>query len=72
MNPKLLKNSTTGIQAFQGIHKNFQGRIPVTLNRVNHMNVQKRVYLILEYAANGELYKELTFKGSFDEATTAR
>lgn len=34
--------------------------------------MQKRVYLILEYAANGELYKELTTQGNFDEATTAR
>ena len=34
--------------------------------------LQKRVYLILEYAANGELYKELTTKGNFDEPTTAR
>jgi len=35
-------------------------------------DVQKRVYLILEYAANGELYRELTNKGAFEEALTAQ
>ena len=32
----------------------------------------KRIYLILEYAPGGELYKQLTSRGHFSEATTAR
>ena len=36
------------------------------------VGVQKRVYLILEYAAKGELYRELTNKGAFEEALTAQ
>lgn len=34
--------------------------------------MQKRVFLILEYAANGEVYKELTRRGTFEEALTAK
>jgi hypothetical protein len=33
--------------------------------------LQEKVYLILEYAARGELYKELVKKHHFDERTTA-
>jgi hypothetical protein len=32
---------------------------------------QEKVYLILEYAAKGELYKELQRLGHFDERRTA-
>eukprot|EP01041_Mallomonas_annulata_P001708 gene1708-3307_t len=32
----------------------------------------KRIYLILEYAPGGELYKQLTSRGHFSESTTAR
>ena len=33
--------------------------------------LQEKVYLILEYAAKGELYKELQRLGHFDERRTA-
>jgi serine/threonine protein kinase len=33
---------------------------------------EKRIYLILEFAPGGELYKVLTRKGRFDEPTSAR
>lgn len=33
--------------------------------------LQEKVYLILEYAAKGELYKELQRLGQFDEGRTA-
>ncbi|OQR95282.1 aurora-like protein kinase [Achlya hypogyna] len=33
---------------------------------------EKRVYLIIEYAAQGELYKKLLQEGRFDEATSAK
>ncbi|KDO26369.1 AUR protein kinase [Saprolegnia parasitica CBS 223.65] len=33
---------------------------------------EKRIYLIIEYAARGELYKELTERGTFSEAVAAR
>lgn len=33
---------------------------------------EKRIYLILEYAPGGELYKHLTARGRFDERTSAR
>lgn len=35
------------------------------------MNVQSRVFLILEYAAKGELYKELTKCKYFSERRAA-
>jgi aurora kinase, other len=35
------------------------------------LNLQSRVYLILEYAAKGELYKELQTCRRFDEQRTA-
>ena len=34
--------------------------------------MQKRVFLILEYAAKGELYKELQQQNHFPEAQTAQ
>jgi hypothetical protein len=34
--------------------------------------LQKRVFLILEYAAKGELYKELQQQNHFPEAQTAQ
>jgi hypothetical protein len=33
---------------------------------------EKRIYIILEFAPGGELYKQLTSRGRFSEATTAR
>jgi serine/threonine protein kinase len=33
---------------------------------------EKRIYIILEFAPGGELYKQLTSRGSFSEGTTAR
>ena len=36
------------------------------------LRVQKRVFLILEYAAKGELYKELQQQNHFPEAQTAQ
>jgi serine/threonine protein kinase len=33
---------------------------------------EKRIYIILEYAPGGELYKHLTSRGHFSEHTTAR
>ena len=33
---------------------------------------EKRIYIILEFAARGELYKELQKKGKFDEARAAK
>lgn len=35
------------------------------------MAVQTKVYLILEYAAKGELYKQLQQQNTFSEKTTA-
>ncbi len=39
--------------------------------RVSSFLLQEKVYLILEYAAKGELYKELQRLGHFDERRTA-
>ena len=39
---------------------------------LTHASLQARVYLILEYAANGELYKELQAKRHFSEPQSAR
>lgn len=36
-----------------------------------HLMLQDRVYLILEYAAKGELYKQLQEAHHFDEKRTA-
>ena len=33
---------------------------------------EKRIYLVLEFAPGGELYKQLTARGHFSETTTAR
>lgn len=33
---------------------------------------EKRIYIILEFAPGGELYKQLTARGHFSETTTAR
>lgn len=38
----------------------------------NYFHDKKRIILILEYAAKGELYKELKKCGRFDEKRTAK
>ncbi|XP_065186460.1 aurora kinase B-like [Sycon ciliatum] len=46
-------------------------RHPNILRLYGYFYDDKRVYLILEYAAKGELYKELQRAGRFDEPTAA-
>lgn len=46
-------------------------RHPNILRLYGYFHDRKRVYLILEYASQGELYKALQAKGHFDEATAA-
>ncbi|KAL4858631.1 Serine/threonine-protein kinase Aurora-2 [Chlorella vulgaris] len=46
-------------------------RHPNILRLYGYFYDQTRVYLILEYAARGELYKKLQSDGSFDEVRTA-
>ena len=33
---------------------------------------EKRIYIILEFAPGGELYKQLTARGHFSDSTSAR
>lgn len=47
-------------------------RHPNILRMYNYFYDEKRVFLILEYAAGGELYKELQKRGRFDEEYTAK
>jgi serine/threonine protein kinase len=47
-------------------------RHPNILRLYNYFYDDKKIYLILEYALNGELYKELTTKKQFSEARTAK
>lgn len=47
-------------------------RHPNILRLYGYFYDEKRVYLILEYAPNGELYKLLRKAGKFDEPTAAR
>ena len=58
-----------GIFQTQILHRKTAKQIEID---VNICSLQKRVYLILEYAANGEVYKELTRRGTFEEALTAK
>lgn len=46
-------------------------RHPHILRLYGYFHDETRVYLILEFAAKGELYKKLQAEGHFDEATTA-
>ncbi|KAJ1951256.1 spindle assembly checkpoint kinase [Linderina macrospora] len=47
-------------------------RHPHILRLYGYFHDEKRVYLILEYAANGEMYKLLQKQGSFSESEAAR
>mmetsp|Transcript_32557 Transcript_32557/g.59080 ORF Transcript_32557/g.59080 Transcript_32557/m.59080 type:complete len:314 (-) Transcript_32557:90-1031(-) len=47
-------------------------RHPNILRLFGYFYDKDKVYLILEYAAKGELYKELMKQGSFDEPTAAK
>lgn len=38
----------------------------------NYFHDEKKIYLILEYALGGELYKQLQRKRRFDEPTAAK
>lgn len=44
---------------------------PNVLRMYNYFYDEKRIYLILEYAARGELYKELQKHRRFPEARSA-
>lgn len=48
------------------------GRHPNILRLYGYFYDEKRVYLILEYAAQGELYKHLRKLGQFSEPVAAR
>ena len=41
------------------------------LRMYGHFYDEKRIYIILEFAPGGELYRQLTARGSFSERTTA-
>ncbi len=47
-------------------------RHPNILRFFGYFHDASRIFLIVEYAAKGELYKHLQAKGRFDEATSAR
>lgn len=47
------------------------GRHPNILRLYNYFYDRRRIYLILEYAPRGELYKELQKSRTFDEQRTA-
>ena len=42
------------------------------LRMYGYFHDEKRVYIILEFAPGGELYKRLTAQGQFSEGTSAR
>lgn len=46
-------------------------RHPNILRLYNYFHDERRVFLILEYAPGGELYKELQRQGRFDATRTA-
>lgn len=46
-------------------------RHPNILRFYNYFHDRKRVFLVLEYAPRGELYKELQRYGRFDDQRTA-
>ncbi|KAF7319794.1 Kinase-like protein [Mycena kentingensis (nom. inval.)] len=47
-------------------------RHPNVLRLYGYFHDKKRIFLMLEYAANGELYKQLTKAGHFSEKRSAR
>lgn len=51
--------------------QNLISRHPNILRLYGYFHDKSRVYLILEYAPKGELYKELQKQGRFDEKRAA-
>lgn len=49
----------------------FLHRHPNILRFYNYFHDRKRVFLVLEYAPRGEMYKELQRCGRFDDQRTA-
>lgn len=49
----------------------FLSRHPNILRFYNYFHDRKRVFLVLEYAPRGEMYKELQRYGRFDDQRTA-
>jgi len=49
----------------------FLSRHPNILRFYNYFHDRKRVFLVLEYAPRGEMYKELQRCGRFDDQRTA-
>lgn len=73
--PQLPDNSFSGFAAALQIDPStvfiFLLRHPNILRFYNYFHDQKRVYLVLEYAPRGEMYKELQRCGRFDAQRTA-
>lgn len=68
---KQLEDSKVEHQLRREIEIQSHLRHPNTLRLYGYFYDQNRVYLILEYAARGELYKELQKQGRFDEKRSA-
>eukprot|EP00041_Stephanoeca_diplocostata_P008445 m.125457 g.125457 ORF g.125457 m.125457 type:complete len:342 (+) comp17326_c0_seq1:149-1174(+) len=66
-----LQKSNVEHQLRREIENQSHLRHPNILRLYAYFYDDTRVYLILEYAPKGELYKELQSKGKFDEALTA-
>jgi aurora kinase len=47
-------------------------RHPNILRLYGYFHDSKRIFLVLEYAAKGEMYRELSKKGAFDEKRSSR
>ncbi|XP_049852241.1 uncharacterized protein LOC126329997 isoform X2 [Schistocerca gregaria] len=67
-----LLESGTEIQLRQEIEIQSHLRHPHTLRLYGYFHDAKRVYLVLEYAARGELYKELIAQTKFSEQVAAK
>lgn len=53
-------------------HYNHYYRHPNILRLYGYFHDQKRIFLMLEFAAQGELYKQLTKRGRFSERRSSR
>jgi serine/threonine protein kinase len=70
----MLKSQLHGVEHQLRREIEIQARLrhPNILRLYGYFHDERYVFLILEYAANGELYKELTKEGKFSEARASQ
>lgn len=69
---RLRFSKTSGVSCYISLVLSDIYRHPNILRLYGYFHDAKRIFLVLEFAAKGELYKQLSKHGRFDEKKSSR